>query len=216
MKHVILITGASRGLGRALAQQFHDQQLALVARHPFQGPDGALVIQADVGQEAERIVKETLDRFGRIDILINNASSLGPTPMPQLQHLRWQELADVLHTNVLAPLHLAQLALPHLKAVINITSDAGVEAYPGWGAYGMSKAALEHQTRTLAEENPLIAFVAVDPGDMDTEMHRQAVPDADPESLQQPESVAAKLAAWILREPRSGRIRVSELVEAAR
>ena len=216
MKHVILITGASRGLGRALALQFHDQQLALVARRPFQGPDGALVIQADVGQEAERIVKETLDRFGRIDILINNASSLGPTPMPQLQHLRWQELADVLHTNVLAPLHLTQLALPHLKAVINITSDAGVEAYPGWGAYGMSKAALEHQTRTLAEENPQIAFVAVDPGDMDTEMHRQAVPDADPESLQQPEAVAAKLAAWIMRGPRSGRIRVSELVEAAR
>lgn len=74
--------------------------------------------------------------------------------MPQLQHLRWQELADVLHTNVLAPLHLTQLALPHLKAVINITSDAGVEAYPGWGAYGMSKAALEHQTRTLAERIP--------------------------------------------------------------
>lgn len=216
MKHVILITGASRGLGRALAQQFHDQQLALVARHPFEGPDGALVIQADVGQEAERIVQETLDRFGRIDILINNASTLGPTPMPPLKNADWQDVAKVLHTNVLAPLHLTQLALPHLKAVINITSDAGVEAYPGWGVYGLSKAALEHQTRTLAEENPRIAFVAVDPGDMDTEMHRQAVPDADPESLQQPEAVAAKLAAWILRGPRSGRIRVSELVEAAR
>jgi NAD(P)-dependent dehydrogenase (short-subunit alcohol dehydrogenase family) len=216
MKHVILITGASRGLGRALATEFHDQQLALVARHPFQGPDQALVIQADVGLEAERIVEETVERFGRIDILINNASSLGPTPMPLLKDARWQDLAEVLHTNVLAPLHLTQLALPHLKAVVNITSDAGVEAYPGWGAYGLSKAALEHQTRTLAEENPQVAFVAVDPGDMDTDMHRAAMPEADPQSLQRPEAVAAKLAAWILGGPRSGRFRLAELVEVGR
>lgn len=214
MANVILITGASRGLGRALAEQFHDQQLALVARRPFAGPEGALILQADVGQDAERIVQETLDRFGRIDILINNASTLGATPVPSLQQADWRDLAKVLHTNVLAPLHLTQLA--GARIVVNITSDAGAEAYPGWGVYGMSKAALEHQTRTWAAEHADRVFVAVDPGDMDTDMHRQAVPDADPAGLQDPQAVAAKLAAWLLHAPTSGRIRVSELVEAVR
>ena len=214
MSKVILITGASRGLGRALAEQLHDQQLALVARHPFEGPAGALLLSGDVGQDAELIVQQTLDRFGRIDILINNASTLGATPMPELKLADWRDLAAVLHTNVLAPLHLTQLA--GAKVVVNITSDAGLEAYPGWGVYGLSKAALEHQTRTLAAENPDTVFVAVDPGDMDTDMHRQAVPDADPGELQRPQEVAAKLAAWLLHAPKSGRIRVSELIEAAR
>lgn len=214
MANVILITGASRGLGRALAEQLHDQQLALVARRPFQGPQGALILQADVGQEAERIVQETLDRFGRIDILINNASTLGATPMPELQQADWRDVAAVLHTNVLAPLHLTQLA--GAKITVNITSDAGAEAYPGWGVYGLSKAALEHQTRTWAAEHPDRVFVSVDPGDMDTEMHRQAVPDADPADPHPPEKIAKKLAAWILHAPTSGRIRVSELVEALR
>jgi len=214
MTKVILITGASRGLGRALAEQLHDQQLALVARHPFEGPAGALILQGDVGQDAERIVQQTLARFGHIDILINNASTLGATPMPELKQADWRDLASVLHTNVLAPLHLTQLA--GARVVVNITSDAGLEAYPGWGIYGLSKAALEHQTRTLAAENPDTVFVAVDPGDMDTEMHRLAVPEADPAQLQRPQEVAAKLAAWILHSPSSGRIRVSELVEAVR
>lgn len=214
MANVILITGASRGLGRALAEELHDQQLALVARHPFEGPEGALVLAADVGQEAERIVRETRERFGRIDILINNASTLGATPMPDLMSADWRELARVLHTNVLAPLHLTQLS--RARVVVNLTSDAGLEAYPGWGAYGLSKAALEHQTRTLAAENPDTVFVAVDPGDMNTQMHREAVPDADLDQLQDPREVARKLARWLLHSPRSGRIRVSELVEAAR
>ena len=214
MANVILITGASRGLGRALAEQFHDQQLALVARHPFEGPIGALQITADVGLEAERIVQETLQRFGCIDILINNASTLGATPMPALQQADWRDVAQVLHTNVLAPLHLTQLAQPRI--VVNISSDAGLEAYPGWGVYGLSKAALEHQTRTLAAENPERIFVAVDPGDMNTQMHREAVPDADLEQLQDPNVVAARLAGWLLNAPQSGRIRVSELVESVR
>ena len=214
MANVILITGASRVLGRALAEQLHDQQLALVARHPFEGPAGSLVLTADVGLEAERIVQETLRRFGRIDILINNASTLGATPMPELQNADWRDVAQVVHTNVLAPLHLAQLS--RARIVVNISSDAGVEAYPGWGVYGLSKAALEHQTRTLAAENPERIFVAVDPGDMNTQMHREAVPDADLEQLQDPKVVAARLAGWLLHAPQSGRIRVSELVESAR
>lgn len=214
MANVILITGASRGLGRALADQFHDQHLALVARHSFEGPQGALILLADVGQDAERIVRETLQRFGRIDFLINNASTLGTTPMPTLQQADWRDVGQVLHTNVLAPLHLTQLA--QARVTVNISSDAGLEAYPGWGAYGLSKAALEHQTRTLAAENPERVFVAVDPGDMNTQMHLEAVPDANPEELQDPSDVAARLARWLLHAPQSGRIRVAELMDTVR
>ena len=134
--------------------------------------------------------------------------------MPELQNSDWRDLAEVLQTNVLAPLHLTQLS--RARIVINISSDAGLEAYPGWGVYGLSKAALEHQTRTLAVENPERIFVAVDPGDMNTQMHREAVPDADPEQLQDPKVVAARLARWLLSAPHSGRIRVSELVESVR
>lgn len=198
MQKVILITGASRGLGQALAHQLQDHHLVLVARSPFQGPKDALVIQADVGRQAEEIVQQALKRFGRIDILINNASTLGQTPLSGLESADWRNVAEVLHTNVLAPLHLSQLVLPTVETIVNVISDAGVQAYPGWGVYGMSKAALEHQTRTLAAEHPHLSIMAIDPGDMDTEMHRQAVPDADLQSLQKPEEVAARIIPRIL------------------
>jgi len=194
-KHNILLTGASRGLGRAtarlLAQQGH--RLVLVARgadlHDLAAELGATAIQADVGQEAERIAAAA----GPIDILINNASALGPSPMPALRDLAWQDLESILRTNVLAPLHLTQLLVAGLTTLVNITSDAGFNAYPGWGGYGMSKAALEHQSRTWAAEHPELRVLLVDPSDMFTEMHQLAEPGVDLSHLPGPELVAPAL-----------------------
>ena len=146
---VALITGASRGLGLEVARAFADRgaKLVLAAR----GRDALEVAAAelsrrtdvtalamDVSEDAERLVAAGFDRFGRIDVLVNNASELGPSPMPPLESYDWRELERVLRVNVLAPLHLAQLVLPGMKArgegvMINVSSDAGVEAYPGWG-----------------------------------------------------------------------------------
>jgi NAD(P)-dependent dehydrogenase (short-subunit alcohol dehydrogenase family) len=186
----ILITGASQGLGLETARLLKHHRLVLVARTQSKleavGLDAQL-IAADVGQDAERIASLA----GPIDVLINNASALGP--MLPLKDYPWQELEAVLRTNVLAPLHLTQLLLPGLKTLVNITSDAGVNAYPTWGGYGLSKAALEHQTRTFAEENPGLRVLLVDPSDMNTEMHRQAEPGVDLSHLPGPERIAPSL-----------------------
>ena len=151
-------------------------------------------VAVDVSQHAERLVEAAIRRFGRVDVLVNNASELGPSPLPPLERYRWQDLERVLRVNVLAPLHLVQLVLPGMRAraegvIVNVSSDAGVEAYPGWGAYGASKAALEHLSRTLAAEleGTGIRVYVVDPGDMNTEMHRLAEPGADLSHLPGPE-----------------------------
>jgi short-subunit dehydrogenase len=143
-------------------------------------------IALDVSQDAERVVEAAIRRFGRVDVLVNNASELGPSPMPNLADLGWEELQHIMRVNVLAPLHLTQLVLPGMLArrhgvVINVSSDAGVEAYAGWGGYGASKAALEHLSRTLGAElaGSGVRVYVVDPGDMDTEMHRLAEPGVD-------------------------------------
>ncbi|MEW6280841.1 MAG: SDR family oxidoreductase [Candidatus Eremiobacterota bacterium] len=209
MNPVTLITGASRGLGletaRILARR--GTPLILVARgesalrrvqHELSKWTEVLAIPADVSQDAERVAA-LARQFGQVDVLINNASILGPTPMPALADYPWFELEKVLRVNVLAPLHLTQLLLPRLT--VNLTSDAGVEAYPGWGGYGMSKAALEHQTRTLAAElgDRGHRFLLVDPSDMNTEMHRQAEPGADLSHLPGPELLAPSLVELLDR-----------------
>lgn len=195
----ILITGASRGLGRETARLLKDHTLFLVARespelHDLARELGATAIPADVGEDAERIARTS----GPVDVLVNNASELGPSPMPPLQFLHWTVLERILRTNVLAPLHLTQLLLPGLTTLVNLSSDAGVEAYPGWGGYGLSKAALEHQTRTWAAEHPQLRVLLVDPSDMNTDMHRRAEPGVDLAHLPGPERIAPALVKLLL------------------
>lgn len=202
---VALITGASRGLGLEIARLYAGRgaRLVLVAR----GEDAlrraavelsrvteVVALPADVAEDAERIAQAALDRFGRVDVLVNNASDIGPSPMPALEVYPWDALLRVLRVNAVAPLHLIQLLLPQMKArgsglIVNVTSDAGVQAYAGWGGYGAGKAALEHLSRVLAEElrGTGIRVYVVDPGDMDTVMHRQAEPGADLSHLPGPQ-----------------------------
>jgi len=202
---VALITGASRGLGREIARVYARKgaQLVLVARgeealHEVVGELSAVTrvmpVAADVSEEAEEIARAALRAFGRVDVLINNASTIGPAPLPGLDRYPWDALLKVFRVNAVAPLHLTQLLLPQMKergegVIINVTSDAGVQAYPGWGGYGASKAALEHLSRVLAAElvGSGIRIYVVDPGDMNTEMHRQAEPHVDLSHLPGPD-----------------------------
>lgn len=214
---VVLITGASRGLGREMARLFaaRGARLILTARgakdleataallRRSHGPDGrppdVLAVPGDVAdaEHAERLVWLGLARFGRIDVLINNASTLGASPMPRLEVLDPRTFEETVRVNVTAPLRLIQLVLPQMKArgsgaIINVTSDAAVEAYPGWGAYGASKAALEHLTRILAAElaDTGVRVYIVDPGEMNTRMHQDAEPGVDLSHLPPPAASA--------------------------
>lgn len=223
---VALITGASRGLGREIARTFAGRgaKLVLVARGADDLESAARALKdvtdveamaLDVSEDAERVVETAIRRFGRIDVLVNNASELGPSPMPALEEYDWRDLERVLRVNVLAPLHLTQLVLPGMRArqegvIINVTSDAGVEAYPGWGGYGASKAALEHVSRTLAEElkDTGIRVYVVDPGDMNTEMHQLAEPGVDLSDLPGPD-VPAPAFAWLVEHEAAPFARVS-------
>ncbi len=216
--HVAIVTGASRGLGfeTALLLARRGVRLTIVARdrarletaaRGFEELTDVVAIAADVSERAEDVVADTLSRFGRLDILINNASELGPSPMPKLEDLQWADFERIVRVNAVAPLHLIQLALPSLRAsgsgvIVNITSDAGVNAYPGWGGYGTGKAALEHLSRVLAAEieGSGVRVYVVDPGDMNTQMHRDAEPGVDLSHLPGPEAVAPALLHIIERE----------------
>ena len=202
-----IITGASQGLGRAIAMLLAKRGIKLVLnarrREPLERLArelGAIAVPGDVSEIAEEIAAAAPD----VDILINNASELGPLPMPRLEDYPWPDLLRVFKINVIAPIHLAQLVLPGMKkrgsgVIVNITSDAGVNAYPNWGGYGASKAALAHASRTLAVEleGTGVRVYAIDPGDMDTEMHRLAIPDADLSQLARPEDVAPSIVELV-------------------
>ncbi len=211
---VVLITGASKGLGLALAGLFARRRHSPVinargaelrdAERELSRWTDVLAVQTDVSEEAEEIAGQALARFGRVDILINNASELGPSPLPTLEQQSWESLLRIYRVNVVAPLHLAQLLLPGMKqrrrgTIINITSDAGVNAYPTWGGYGSSKAALEHASRVLAAElaGSGVRVVVVDPGDMNTEMHRLAEPGVDLSHLPSPDDVAPAILSLL-------------------
>jgi len=229
-----LVTGASRGLGFATAELLarRGANLIVAARHGDELESAALwlrlhtdvvTVPADVSRDAEGIVEAGLARFGRIDVLINNASELGPSPMPRLARLPWQAMERILWVNVTAALHLTQLVLPGMLerrhgTIVNVSSDAGVNAYPGWGGYGASKAALEHMGRTLAVEleGSGIRVLTVDPGDMDTRMHREAEPGVDLSHLAKPETVAPVLVALLEDDAAAGRYELQSLLAAAR
>jgi short-subunit dehydrogenase len=226
----ILITGASRGLGFEIAMALarRGSNLVIAARDEaalqraakeLRAYTHVVAIPGDVSENAETIVSAGLARFGGIDVLINNASELGPSPMPRLEDLAWHEMAHILLVNTVAPLHLTQLVLPAMRArsggtIVNITSDAGVNSYPGWGGYGASKAALEHVSQTLIAEfeGADIRVLIVDPGDMDTLMHRLAEPGVDLSHLPHPRVVAPAIVGLLEDDTRSsGRYKAAEL-----
>jgi NAD(P)-dependent dehydrogenase (short-subunit alcohol dehydrogenase family) len=221
-----IITGASRGLGLALARSLAadgwrvviDGRDAAVLRRAAEGIGGD--VTAIAGDVAHRVHRRELVEAagGRIDLLVNNASSLGLTPLRPLAATPLEAVARVFAVNVLAPLELAQLVLPRMPdggVIVNLSSDAAVEAYEHWGPYGSSKAALDHLSAILAAEQPALRIHAVDPGDMATQMHADALPEDDLSALASPEDVVPALRALIDGGRPSGRHRAGDLVEAA-
>ena len=217
---VALITGASRGLGRETARLLARRGMRLIltarggealeqAAADLQASTRVVALPGDVGDpsHARRLVTAGLHSFGRIDLLINNASVLGPTPMPPLEALPLDALENVIRVNVMAPLGLAQLVLPQMKArrtgaIVNLTSDAGAQANAGWGAYGTSKAALEQVSRVLAQElkGTGTRVYVVDPGEMNTQMYREAEPEADVSHMPGADAAAAALVDLVARQ----------------
>jgi NAD(P)-dependent dehydrogenase (short-subunit alcohol dehydrogenase family) len=208
-KKVVLITGASKGLGRALTLAFAKEgaRLAICSRTSNEllkvkeeaealGTE-VLAVTADISltRDVERFVAMTEEAFGQIDVLINNASILGPSPMPLLLDYPEEDFAEVLRVNSISPFLVARRVIPGMLqrnhgSIINVTSEAGNVGYAGWGAYGISKFAVEGLTETWADElsETNLRVNMVDPGEMDTDMHRLAVPDCD-YSLAKPEDV---------------------------
>jgi NAD(P)-dependent dehydrogenase (short-subunit alcohol dehydrogenase family) len=234
--HVAIVTGGSRGLGKALARELltrgvrtiidgrHGDALEAAAQELRHFGDHLTAIQGDVAdKDHAHALVAAASEFGRLDLLVNNASTLGETPLPpivELSHDTFERLFDV---NVFAPIHLTQHALRLMRrnhdvaTIVNVTSDAGVEAYPTWGGYGATKAALEHFSRVLAAEleSDSIRILVADPGDMDTQMHRDAVPDADPSELRDPaESAGALLRAIAEMRGSYERVRLADRVTA--
>jgi NAD(P)-dependent dehydrogenase (short-subunit alcohol dehydrogenase family) len=223
-----LITGASRGLGRALATALSDRGWRLVvdgrdterlsaAVVALAHRDRVTAVPGDVADDRHRAA--LADAVGpRLELLVNNASELGPSPLAALADLRVDEFRHVLDVNAIAPLALVQAVLPALRAaggtVVDISSDAAVEAYAGWGGYGASKAALDQLTAVLAVENPELRVYAVDPGDMATDMHQAAFLGEDISDRPAPETVVPSLLALIDGDLPSGRYRASDLIPA--
>jgi NAD(P)-dependent dehydrogenase (short-subunit alcohol dehydrogenase family) len=227
---VAVVTGISRGLGRVLAARLAGEGWRVVGdgrdRAALESALAAMprgrvtAIPGDVTDAAHRreLVAEAV-RLGGVDLLVNNASELGPSPLPALAAAPLDALARVLEVNVVAPLALVQEALPALVArggrIVDVTSDAAVEPYPGWGAYGASKAALDQLTTILAAEHPELRVYAADPGDMRTEMHQAAFPGEDIGDRPPPEASLPGLMRLVLGDLPSGRYRVAALPVAA-
>lgn len=212
----VLITGGSKGLGAALAEELgrRGARVVVVARGDaepvvarIRGAGGvAHIIAADVGNkdDAYAIAGAAAALVGDIDVLVNNASTLGPVPMPLLSDLACEDLERVLAVNVVGPFRLTKalvgpMLLRGRGLVVSISSDAAVAAYPRWGAYGASKAMFDHLTRiwTAELEGSGVRLVSVDPGEMDTDMHAAAMPDAERATLQRPADVAVRIANLI-------------------
>jgi NAD(P)-dependent dehydrogenase (short-subunit alcohol dehydrogenase family) len=221
---IAIITGASRGLGLALARTLASHNWALVLDARGERDLERAVRELGSLTEVTAIAGDVADPQHRralvaaagdhLDLLVNNASVLGPSPQPALSEYPLEELQRVYAVNVLAPLALTQLALSRLAdggAIINITSDAAVEPYEGWGGYGSSKAALEQLTAILGAEQPATRVYAVDPGDMNTRMHQEAFPGEDISDRPPPEESVPGLMALIDGSLPSGRYRAHEI-----
>ncbi|MBW3663445.1 MAG: SDR family oxidoreductase [Actinobacteria bacterium] len=224
-----VITGASRGFGCAVATALARRGWELVvdgrtkrdlrrAAVGFRraGSPRVADIAGDIGDPSHRLALQAAVDRRPVDLLVNNASTLGVSPLPRLDELAVETLRDVLTVNLIGPFALTQALLPNLRErsglVVNVSSDAAVEAYPAWGGYGASKAALDHLTAVLAEEQPTLRAYAFDPGDMRTEMHRAAFPGEDISDRPEPETVVPALLRLIDERPASGRYRAAELL----
>jgi NAD(P)-dependent dehydrogenase (short-subunit alcohol dehydrogenase family) len=221
-----IVTGASRGLGLALARALGERGWRLVidargseelerARLELTELTEVAALAGDVADEWHRtaLVEEA---GGRIDLLVNNASALGPSPLPPVAELPLERYEQVLRVNAVAPLGLTQRVLGRMPAggrIVNVTSDAAVEAYEGWAGYGSSKAALEQITRVLAVERPDLRVYVVDPGDMRTRMHQDAFPGEDISDRPPPEESVPGLLELIEADLPSGRYDARELAE---
>jgi NAD(P)-dependent dehydrogenase (short-subunit alcohol dehydrogenase family) len=225
---VAIVTGASRGLGRALTRGLAERGWAVVidARtsggldETAAGLDNIVPVQGDVNDPVHRAqLLAEAQRLGGPDLIVNNAGILGPSPQPALASYPLEVLRQVYEVNVLAPLGLIQLALPAVRerkgAIVNVTSDAAVEAYPGWGGYGSAKAAIEQASRILAVEEPDVRVWWVDPGDLRTQMHQEAFPDEDISDRPLPESVVPAFLRLLDTRPESGRVRLADVPAGA-
>lgn len=222
---VALVTGASRGLGAALVHALSARGWALVvdarsadALHAATADVSDLVaVPGDVSDPDHRAELEAaVRRYGRLDLVVNNASLLGPSPQPELADYPLDVLRRVYEVDVVAPLALVQTMLPWLSAaggaVVDVTSDAAVQAYAGWGGYGSAKAALDQLTAVLAVEHPRLGVYAFDPGDMRTQMHQAAFPAEDISDRPGPETVVPALLRLLDNRPPSGRYTAAELL----
>lgn len=228
---VALITGASRGLGRALGLELAAAGWDLVvdgrnatalaeAAGEMASRDGGARVEAvagDVTDPAHRLeLRAAWEDLGGLDVLVANAGTLGPSPLPAVGDLDPADLRRALETNVVAPAALVALALPPLRqrrgAAVAVTSDAAIEAYPGWGAYGAAKAALEQLHHVLGAEEPGLRVYRFDPGDMRTRMHQKAFPGEDISDRPGPEVAASALARLLADAPPGGRFRAADLV----
>lgn len=226
-----LITGATKGLGRAILDHLHgegwtvvfdartatdvEQTIADIHHETLGGH--AIGIPGDIADpDHRRQLVEALDGH-RLDLLVNNASSLGPTPLPHLTAVDDAELRSLYETNTIAPLALIRETLHLLDGgvVVNVSSDAAVNAYPGWGAYGSSKAALDHASLVVGVEHPNVAVYAFDPGDMRTEMHQAAFPGEDISDRPEATTVVPRLMHLLKSRPPSGRYTSDQFAESA-
>ncbi len=228
---VALITGASRGLGREVAAALAARGWRLVIDARQRAPLLAVAAALGTGERVTAIAGDVADpehrarlaaavhRLGRLDLVMNNASVLGPSPQPALDAYPLAELERVYQVNVLAPLALLQAVLPVLAAtggrVVDVSSDAAVEPYPGWGGYGSAKAALDQLTAVLAAEHPELRVYAFDPGDMRTDLHQQAFPGEDISDRPEPATVVPAVLRLLDGDLGSGRYRAAELLVSA-
>jgi NAD(P)-dependent dehydrogenase (short-subunit alcohol dehydrogenase family) len=226
---VAIVTGASRGLGLATARALAGRGWSVVAdaRRAEQlqaaadglAPGRFVPVPGDVTDPGHRAELVAAARgIGTIALLMNNASRLGPSPQPGLAAYPQPDLAAVYAVNVLAPVALTQLVIADLLSaggtIVNVSSDAAVEAYPGWGGYGSSKAALDQVSAILGVEHPSLRVYAFDPGDMRTELHQQAFPGEDISDRPEPDTVAPAMLRLLAERPPSGRYRAADLLAA--